>query len=463
MTSTTTYKRRREKDERDSDSESEVREIAEKYLHSTWPRFLVVEGTDPDKPLSRLSPFAIRKGFEGISKEIKNVKRLRDGSYLVECPSQRICQQILKRDGKIFVDRPVRVSPHRSLNSSRGVVRCRDLCGMSETEIRDELQSQGVTQVKRVTRKDGGKVIPTNTYFVTFCVAKCPEHIDIGYLRVHVDPFVPSPLRCYKCQKFGHTSTRCSGQDTCPKCAQPKHVDVCEKPVECVHCKGDHPAFSKKCPVYEREAQIQKVRSEKGVSFAEAKKLVGVTPPPLQKSYSAAAASPAGGHADPSQGSVVASLQGAVAQLSKMMSTLMVQLEKLVKGGLVTVPTLQKEAAGLTSQDNLTVLSPSQPSLPAGSGPRSGSVGEARPTVPPNPRHSARSSSTSPSHKARSRRAHDKTVSIGDGLKIDAVTAAALSQSKNKKESKNSSRESKASKKAEELGLDNLMDLSTKP
>ena len=39
---------------------------------------------------------------------------------------------------------------------------------MSETEIRDELKTQGVVEVHRVTVKKEGNAIPTNTLFLTF-------------------------------------------------------------------------------------------------------------------------------------------------------------------------------------------------------------------------------------------------------------------------------------------------------
>ena len=45
--------------------------------------------------------------------------------------------------------------------------RPRDLADVSEVEIRDELKDQGVVGVNRVTLKKEGKVIPTNTLFLT--------------------------------------------------------------------------------------------------------------------------------------------------------------------------------------------------------------------------------------------------------------------------------------------------------
>ena len=46
-----------------------------------------------------------------------------------------------------FVERPVRVSLQKALNSSRGVIRCRELSGVTEAEIKKELQEQGVVEV----------------------------------------------------------------------------------------------------------------------------------------------------------------------------------------------------------------------------------------------------------------------------------------------------------------------------
>ena len=40
----------------DSDSES-----------TSWPRFLIIEGTDKERPLQKLSPFVINKGIMGIA------------------------------------------------------------------------------------------------------------------------------------------------------------------------------------------------------------------------------------------------------------------------------------------------------------------------------------------------------------------------------------------------------------
>ena len=46
---------------------------------------------------------------------------------------------------------------------------------MTEVEIRDELKDQGLVGVNRVTLKKEGKVIPTNTLFLTFGSPELPK------------------------------------------------------------------------------------------------------------------------------------------------------------------------------------------------------------------------------------------------------------------------------------------------
>ena len=112
--------------------------------NTNWPRSLVVESSSDDLPLSRLSPFAIQKGFQAIAGTLKSIKRLRDGYFLAQCASDGLLKTAR------FVDRPVRVSVYKTLNSSSGDICCRELSGMLEAEIKKELQEQGVVEVHRL-------------------------------------------------------------------------------------------------------------------------------------------------------------------------------------------------------------------------------------------------------------------------------------------------------------------------
>ena len=87
---------------------------------------------------------------------------------------------------------------------------------MTEMEIRAELQEQGVVEVRRVTMKRDTEKFPTNTLFLTFNTPDLPKKITVGYLKVKVALFVPNPMRCFNCNKFGHTSQRCKVAAKCP-------------------------------------------------------------------------------------------------------------------------------------------------------------------------------------------------------------------------------------------------------
>ena len=155
-----------------------------------------------------------------------------------------------------FVDRPVRVCIHKALNSSRSVIRCRELSGMTETENKTELQEQGVVEVHRVTVKKDTEKVPINTPFLIFSTPDLPKEITVGNLKVKVALFVPEPMRCFNCNKFGHTSQRCKVAVECPGCGKDKHEGRCEGPKLCSNCNGPHTSSAKDSPVWQKEKEI---------------------------------------------------------------------------------------------------------------------------------------------------------------------------------------------------------------
>ena len=95
-----------------ADSDNEL------YLTSdNWPRFLLTKSASEERPLHKLFPVAVEKGFQAIAGTLKSVRRLRDGSFLVECNCRTQATNLLKTER--FVDRPVQVTIHKTLNSSR--------------------------------------------------------------------------------------------------------------------------------------------------------------------------------------------------------------------------------------------------------------------------------------------------------------------------------------------------------
>ncbi|XP_071114715.1 uncharacterized protein [Haliotis cracherodii] len=164
---------------------------------------------------------------------------------------------------------------------------------MSEQDITDELTSQGVTAVKRFTMKSrDGDIIPSNTYMLTFALSALPKSVKAGYLNIGVEVYVPNPLRCFKCQKFGHGSKSCNHSVVCQRCGDDHDSTGCTADIKCSNCNGKHLALSKLCPVWQKQSKIIKLKYEQNISFYEAKKFIESQSPstPLTRTYSAAAA-----------------------------------------------------------------------------------------------------------------------------------------------------------------------------
>ncbi|XP_048251529.1 uncharacterized protein LOC125379297 [Haliotis rufescens] len=279
--------KRRHVDSLTSDEEETSTEIAD-----SWPRFIVIASADGN-PL-KLNPFAMSKGIQSACGEVTNVTRLRSGSILVEYARRQQSVNLLGLQQ--FVNTQVVVSVHRTLNSSRGIVRDRARClsDMAEEEIAAELKHQGVTAVKRFSRKsEDGKFIPTNTYLFTFCLAKIPNSIKAGYFNIGVEVYVPNPLRCYKCQQFGHGAKTCTRKARCFRCSGIHEGSECTDDVKCANCDGEHVASSKSCPVFVSESQILKLKHTQNISYSAAKQLVQLpSKSPANITYSAAVSSP---------------------------------------------------------------------------------------------------------------------------------------------------------------------------
>ena len=250
----------------DSDSEND-----NENDNGTWPRYLIIEPVHEGE-LAKLSPFAVSKGINGIAGEPKSLKRLRSGTYLVEVTRKSHADNLLR--SKLLATVPIKVSPHRSLNSKKGVIWCRELDTVSLTEINQELASQQVTEVKRISVTRAGKKENTHTYILTFGMPDLPTKIKVGYLSVPVKSYIPNPLRCFRCQRFGHHRDKCKSPEVCEKCGNTDHSkESCEVDPACVNCKGKHEASSKNCPSWKREKEISRIKTEKNLPYPQARKV----------------------------------------------------------------------------------------------------------------------------------------------------------------------------------------------
>ncbi|GBN60462.1 hypothetical protein AVEN_176756-1 [Araneus ventricosus] len=253
---------------------------------NAYSKFFVVNSEKNE--LKNVSPILIHKTIISVVGEVKSVKKLNSGNLLIEVLNAKQCENMLKLEkiGNIAV----KVTPHRTLNHSRGVISESEFQRDLEEDLLDCLKDQKVIAVRRITIKRNNQNFPTKHLILTFNTPVLPKSVKIAYINCPVRHFIPNPLRCFKCQRFGHTITACRGKQICARCSLPDHdSNNCSSTTpKCYNCNGEHPAFSRSCPRYKLEKEIQTVKITKNISFQEARKIVTDRTPKPGLLYSSA-------------------------------------------------------------------------------------------------------------------------------------------------------------------------------
>lgn len=139
--------------------------------------------------------------------------------------------------------------------------------GITDEEL---IEETGAEQVYRLLRKEGQSKIKTTTVVLTFKETILPEYTYIGCMRRKVKQFIPRPIRCFRCQQYGHKTTDCkANKEKCAGCGgehtyedcKTKHINICP------NCKGEHQAGSKDCPKYQLVQEVLETSVKKNVLF----------------------------------------------------------------------------------------------------------------------------------------------------------------------------------------------------
>ena len=242
-----------------------------------WPRFIVLKCTNPAKNITRISPFLVERSIKAVAGSVKNTKKIKD-FLLIECERKAQSNNLLQMN-KIG-DHDIESSPHRTLNQCKGIIRYRgnDMDDLTDEEICAELKPQGVKSVKRFTTKKENVIVKLNTFLLTFNSTSLPSSIHIGLYNVRVSKYIPNPVRCFQCQRFGHGKSQCKGKEICFRCSEEGHDGLhCNKAIKCFNCGEAHMSSNKECPVYRKEKEIIKIKCEKNISYQEAKQQLSVS------------------------------------------------------------------------------------------------------------------------------------------------------------------------------------------
>ena len=120
-----------------------------------------------------------------------------------------------------------------------------------------------------------GEEIKLSTFLKTFNTPNISTSIRIDLYNVRINPYIPNPVRYFKCQKFGHGQGQCKGTTmfqmfrggpwllqlwTCPQMYQ--------------FCRNPNGLFKTVHFTYKKKNQAIKI--ERNVSYPEARTLVSM-------------------------------------------------------------------------------------------------------------------------------------------------------------------------------------------
>jgi hypothetical protein len=78
-------------------------------------------------------------------------------------------------------------------------------------------------------------------------------------ITIRIEPDIPSPLQCHKCQLLGHVKEKCQAQELCGQCLATDHVTkectITDKTLhKCAQCESisGHGSIDRKCPKYRK-------------------------------------------------------------------------------------------------------------------------------------------------------------------------------------------------------------------
>lgn len=237
-------------------------------------RYVTVQA--PNKgSLATANIFLVTKSIRACATVEDIRKNFKAGTYTVRVPNEAQAKQ-LKDKLTVLGDQitKVEVVDDEFRNTSRAVISCRDLIGVTEEQIVEELSEQGIKAARHL--KKGVNKVETGSVVITFNKPHPPERVQVACHSVAVRPYYPPPALCYGCFEYGHISKNCRGAKACANCSGPFHGDNidCPNPAKCKHCGEDHAATNRQCPKRKTEEEIVRIKIDRNIPYHEARKLL---------------------------------------------------------------------------------------------------------------------------------------------------------------------------------------------
>ena len=237
-----------------------------------WPRHLIFK-TQTEMSAAKLENLLLLK-YPTKEMSFRPINRK---EWLVEATSKEqseVYQSLSEINGiEVTVER------HDKLNSIEGTVilpQINDCDGLPDEHLLLESLRQRYPNVENVkvyeipNRKNPSRKLRIAR--IKFVGQTLPKDVKIEGQRREILPFIPKPLQCKNCSKFGHTYKKCRNETKCAFCGTEDHSTRWNCGIaKCCNCGQEHHARSKVCPFYIYNTELKLLMSRSGMSAHEAK------------------------------------------------------------------------------------------------------------------------------------------------------------------------------------------------
>ena len=203
--------------------------------------------------------------------EMKKFKKRLDKFYQVEITVKNEDDMNTLLDTNELGGCKVQVTENTYKNSIQGVIIDHDeeLKDMDDDAIAAALSYPIVRSIKRF---GGSKVIG-----ISFKGQVLPEKVTFwNELNFRVKPSIPPPIRCFKCQAYGHRSSSCHYKNICFRCSTEYETEEdhdpksCNEAPKCANCEGNHNSGHYSCEIHKIEKEWAKICSQQNIGRREA-------------------------------------------------------------------------------------------------------------------------------------------------------------------------------------------------
>ena len=234
-------------------------------------RKVVIVGLE-NTNVCRANPVKVVKQIHDLVGKVEGIVKERN-MLIVKCENEGQVPKLLELTQLAGINVKATRYNGSQVHTTKGVIHKIDT-QISNQEIEEVLEEQNVVNAKRFLKKIKGEMVATPSVLLTFKGKNLPETVNFLYEVKQVDDYIPPVPRCHKCQLFGHIKANCQGKLRCVRCGGEHEFEDCpnkDNP-KCLRCGENHSAAYQGCKYYVEAKQIQKIKLEGNVTYAQAAK-----------------------------------------------------------------------------------------------------------------------------------------------------------------------------------------------